>query len=137
MAADDYYEILHVHPSASPEVIEASYRRLAALYDPIRNLSPDIAARLSRINAAYEVLRDSKRRATYDRGRSDSRASGRPPLEEQMVAIQKAQLDVMERHERRQRQRDVTAVTCGGILVVVGLIPFLLLLWAACTSSRP
>ena len=63
----DFYEILQVHPSAYPEVIEAAYRRLAHIYHPDNNPAPDAAARLAEINRAYDVLKDPGQRAAYDR----------------------------------------------------------------------
>lgn len=63
----DLYEILQVHRSAEPEVIEAAYRRLARKYHPDVNSSPEAAFRMKELSAAYEVLRDPARRAKYDR----------------------------------------------------------------------
>ena len=68
--SQDLYEILQVHPSAHPEVINAAYRRLAFLYHPDKNPSADAAARMKRINLAYEILGDPSRRAEYDRTRT-------------------------------------------------------------------
>ena len=65
----DLYEILQVHPSAHPEVIQAAYRRLAQIYNPDRNRVADAAARMAEINRAYEVLRNHRQRAAYDRQR--------------------------------------------------------------------
>ena len=67
---DDLYEILQVHPSAHPEVIQAAYRRLAQIYHPDHNPSPDATQRMAEINRAYEILSDPARRAAYDRERS-------------------------------------------------------------------
>ena len=63
----DFYEILQVHPSAYPEVIDAAYRRLARIYHPDRHPAPDAAARMAEINRAYDVLKDPGQRAAYDR----------------------------------------------------------------------
>ena len=65
----DLYEILQVHPSAHPDVITAAYRRLAWLYHPDRNPSPDAEERMKRINLAYEILGDANKRGAYDRTR--------------------------------------------------------------------
>jgi hypothetical protein len=62
----DLYEVLQVHPSAEPEVIEAAYHRLARKYHPDVNSSPDAAARMASINSAYSVLANPQRRAAYD-----------------------------------------------------------------------
>jgi DnaJ-class molecular chaperone len=67
--APDYYRILRVDPQAEPEVINAAYRKLAAMYHPDVDPSPDAQARMVEINQAYGVLRDPEARATYDRAR--------------------------------------------------------------------
>lgn len=66
----DLYEILQVHPSAHPEVIQAAYRRLAQIYHPDRNPAADAATRMAEINRAYDILRDPQQRAAYDRQRA-------------------------------------------------------------------
>lgn len=69
---DDLYEILGVLPSAEDIVITAAYRVLAQRYHPDRwSGSPEEAhARMTSINRAYDTLKDSVRRAEYDRQRS-------------------------------------------------------------------
>ena len=67
---EDLYEILQVHPSAHPDVIQVAYRRLALLYHPDRNPSPEATEMMKRLNRAYETLGDRDRRAAYDRTRS-------------------------------------------------------------------
>ena len=66
---EDLYEILQLHPSAQPEVIQAAYHRLAQLYHPDRNPTQEATERLAAINHAYSVLSDENRRAAYDRSR--------------------------------------------------------------------
>lgn len=66
----DYYAILEVSPSASPEVITSAYRSLARKYHPDANRSPEAGAKMKAINAAYDVLGDRDKRATYDRQRT-------------------------------------------------------------------
>ena len=65
----DLYEILHLHPSAPLKVVQAAYRRLALLYHPDRNPSPEATELMARVNAAYEVLGDPEKRASYDLAR--------------------------------------------------------------------
>ena len=67
---DDLYEILHLHPSAHPDVIQAAYRRLALLYHPDKNPSPEATEMMAAVNHAYAVLSDPEKRAEYDRTRS-------------------------------------------------------------------
>ncbi len=61
----DYYAILEVLPSATPSEIKKSYRRLVRLHHP--DLNQDArGTQIKRLNEAYEVLRDPRKRAAYD-----------------------------------------------------------------------
>jgi molecular chaperone DnaJ len=75
----DPYKVLQVDSEAEDEVITAAYRRLARKYHPDLAASPDAAARMTRINAAWDLIGDPAKRAAYDRsnqGGFASRASG-------------------------------------------------------------
>lgn len=67
--APDPYKVLQVDSEAEDEVIQAAYRRLAQKYHPDVATGPDAAARMSAINAAWEILRDPARRASLDLAR--------------------------------------------------------------------
>lgn len=73
MGQRDYYEVLGVSSSASPEEIKRAYRRLAKKHHPDRN--PDDASageRFKEIQEAYDVLGDAEKKEQYDRfGRAD------------------------------------------------------------------
>ena len=71
----DLYEVLQVHPSARPEVIDAVYRQLAHIYHPDRNPAPDAEERMKKINLAHEVLSNPQKRADYDRQRAGSESN--------------------------------------------------------------
>jgi curved DNA-binding protein len=62
----DYYEILGVTRSASPEEIKAAYRRLARRYHPDASDDPGAEDRFKEITLAYQVLRDMDKRVRYD-----------------------------------------------------------------------
>jgi curved DNA-binding protein CbpA len=70
--AQDYYEILQVHPRADAEAIQAAYRRLRDLYDPARldgaadELVTLARAKRDAIERAYAILGDTQRRSAYD-----------------------------------------------------------------------
>ncbi|HLY31627.1 MAG TPA: DnaJ domain-containing protein [Ktedonobacterales bacterium] len=61
----DYYATLGVRPDADDETIRQAYRRLAWEYHPDR-AGAESAAKMSRLNVAYQVLGDPERRRQYD-----------------------------------------------------------------------
>ena len=64
----DYYETLSVSRDASEEDIKRAYRKLALKYHPDRNQGDKAAEeKFKEASAAYEVLRDAKKREQYDR----------------------------------------------------------------------
>ena len=65
----DLYEVLQVHPSAHPLVIQSAYMQLAQLYHSDRNPYPNAFEMMDAINEAYLVLGDPDRRAMYDQFR--------------------------------------------------------------------
>lgn len=76
----DYYEVLGVSKGASDAEIKKAFRRLARSHHPDVNDSPEAEEEFKEIAAAYEVLSDESRRATYDRyGHDGLRNSGGEP----------------------------------------------------------
>ena len=77
--AIDPYKVLQVDSEAEDEVIQAAYRRLARKYHPDLAATPEAAARMSAINAAWELIGDPAARAAFDRSRAakpDTRQGG-------------------------------------------------------------
>jgi len=67
MAKRDYYEILGVNKSTSPEEIKKSYRKLALKYHPDRNKDDKAAeSKFKEASEAYHVLSDKERKNNYD-----------------------------------------------------------------------
>jgi curved DNA-binding protein CbpA len=70
----DYYAILQVHPAATKEVIDATYRKLASKYHPDVNDSAEAIDKMKLLNEAYEVLSVPSKRSAYDQDRQQAKA---------------------------------------------------------------
>ena len=67
MAKRDYYEVLGINKSASPETIKQSYRKLAVKYHPDKNKGEKAAEeKFKEASEAYHVLSNKERKQNYD-----------------------------------------------------------------------
>ncbi len=78
-ALPDYYEMLGLAPSATPEEVKKRYRELARRYHPDVNPSPEASHQIKAVNEAYHTLNDPDRRALYDANRILSQPSASRP----------------------------------------------------------
>lgn len=62
----DYYSILGLSSTASAAEIKRVYRRLAVMYHPDKNPSPEAESLFKEINEAYDVLGDPAKKQLYD-----------------------------------------------------------------------
>lgn len=67
MAKRDYYEVLGVPRTATPQELKAAFRSLARQYHPDVSKDHDAEEKFKAINEAYAVLSDVDKRAAYDR----------------------------------------------------------------------
>lgn len=63
MSKRDYYEVLGVGKSASPDEIKKAYRRLAVQHHPDRGGDE---AKFKEVSEAYEILKEPSKRQRYD-----------------------------------------------------------------------
>jgi len=62
----DFYKILGVSRSATPDQLRKAYRKLALKYHPDKNKEKSAEEKFKDINMAYEVLSDEKKKKIYD-----------------------------------------------------------------------
>src|SRR3954468_15016677 len=64
----DYYEVLGVSKTATPEEVKRAYRKLAVKFHPDKNPEdPQAEDKFKELGEAYDVLMDEDKRAAYDR----------------------------------------------------------------------
>lgn len=67
MPHTNHYQILEVSQKATQAEIKEAYRNLAKRFHPDSNVETANAEKIILINAAYEILKDPRRRCEYDR----------------------------------------------------------------------
>src|ERR1700722_10578139 len=66
MQYKDYYEVLGVARGADADAVKRAYRKLARKYHPDVSKEKNAEAKFKEVQEAYEVLRDTEKRAAYD-----------------------------------------------------------------------
>ncbi len=82
MQFKDYYEILGLSRQASADDVKRAYRKLARKYHPDVSKERNAEDKFKELQEAYEVLKDSEKRAAYDQLGRNYRAGQqfrRPP----------------------------------------------------------
>jgi curved DNA-binding protein CbpA len=75
----DPYDVLQVDPQADQDVVQAAYRALARQFHPDVAPNAEAADKMATINAAFDLIRDADRRATFDRAHGRRAPAAAPP----------------------------------------------------------
>ena len=75
---NNHYHTLQVLPDATSGEIKQAYRRLVKQFHPDRNQADGATEQIIRINAAYEILKDTANRRSYDRQLNASKVHSSP-----------------------------------------------------------
>jgi len=84
----NYYARLGVVPNASSTEIKGAYRRLARKYHPDKSGGKIEDEQIKRLNEAYAILSDVKKRAAYDELLAQARARELAQREPKMTWVQ-------------------------------------------------
>src|SRR5581483_10529923 len=80
MKYKDYYAIMGVDRTATPDEIKKAYRKLARKYHPDVSREAGAEEKFKEVQEAYETLKDPEKRAAYDQlGRHPEGEEFRPP----------------------------------------------------------
>ena len=91
----NYYALLEVAPNASAAEIKRAYRRLARLHHPDLNAQAQ-DVHIKRLNEAYEVLSDPKKRAAYDEQLRQARLRAEAVRRQQELAKREPEMTWVE-----------------------------------------
>src|SRR6478672_3457748 len=79
MSKRDYYEVLGLARTATPEEIKKAYRKLAVQHHPDKNPGDKKAEeRFKELSEAYEILSDPQKRQMYDQFGHAAAGAGGP-----------------------------------------------------------
>lgn len=103
----DYYEVLGVKSDSTQEEIKKAYRKLAKKYHPDNYQgNPEEGKRLfAEVNAAYEILADSAKRARYDRERPTDKKAAESNAKAQSAAFEQQNKTRKESHPKQASQQ--------------------------------
>src|ERR1700736_3739771 len=91
----NHYKILGVAANASAAEIKRAYRKLAREYHPDVNGTTQDET-IKRVNEAYEILSDSRKRQAYDRVLHEARQAARAEYERQLREANEAEQQARE-----------------------------------------
>ncbi|CAH0402126.1 unnamed protein product [Chilo suppressalis] len=104
---DNYYQLLNVSKTATPEEINSAYRRFSRMFHPDKHSTDPNKQKwaeqiFNKVKEAYEVLSDSHKRAIYD-------TLGKHGLEVdgwEVIFRTRTPREIREEYERLKRERE-------------------------------
>ena len=81
--SEDYYSILGLKRDCNPNDIASAYRKMALLWHPDRNNSPEAEEKFNKLAEAYETLSNPEKRENYNSKLarlSQSKTEGKPTV---------------------------------------------------------
>lgn len=97
-----HYQVLDLDPTATQAEIKQAYRRLAKQFHPDTNRATANHEKISRINAAYEVLGDPQSRRSYDQHLKHSVADYSESVRSRQERTKAAQANYRKQREAEQ-----------------------------------
>jgi molecular chaperone DnaJ len=105
-----HYQILGLSETASQAEIKQAYRRLAKQHHPDKQTAKGSHDLIARINAAYEVLRDTQTRQQYDQHRRFLKTANSAGLDVETDSRTRYERTVdLQNHYRQQRKAEKNA----------------------------
>ncbi len=106
----DYYKILGISPTSDQQTIKTNFRKLAFMYHPDLNKSPQAKYKFQEIQEAYEVLNNGQARAKYDILYSQFKQKGfvtkRAPEVRQQTAKERRKEQLLKKAKEKHRKRE-------------------------------
>ncbi|VVC94341.1 unnamed protein product [Leptidea sinapis] len=104
---DNYYQLLNISKTATPEEINSAYRRFSRMFHPDKHSTDPNKQKwaeqiFNKVKEAYEVLSDSHKRAIYD-------TLGKRGLEVdgwEIIFRTRTPKEIREEYERLKRERE-------------------------------
>jgi molecular chaperone DnaJ len=101
-----HYQVLDLEPTATQAEIKQAYRRLAKAFHPDANRASSSHEKISRINAAYEVLGDPQARRSYDQQLRYSDQLEAAGFSEAGMRSRRERTEAAQAQYRKQRQAE-------------------------------
>lgn len=93
----DYYKILGIDKTATLNDIRSAYHKQALKYHPDKNKSSSAERRFFAIKEAYEILKDTKKRGTFDDTNRQKQVDPKRLYEEELARIRKYNKDLLDK----------------------------------------